>query len=131
MKRSRATCRRGAAMVEFALVLPVFLLIVFGIIEIGRGVMVQQIITNGAREGARRAVVPGATDAKVEQVLDNYLSGTSVSGFTRTISPSLSDAKPGDPITISISVPYSEVSWGILNWLNGATLRADVVMRKE
>jgi Flp pilus assembly pilin Flp len=57
---------RGAAMVEMAVVLPVLMLIVMGIVEFGRAWNVYQVITDAAREGARRAVIrDGDTDAKV------------------------------------------------------------------
>ena len=45
--------RRGAAMVEFALIAPVFLILVTGIVELGRGIVVQQLLTNASRQGAR------------------------------------------------------------------------------
>jgi Flp pilus assembly pilin Flp len=67
----RALCRmrrdeRGAAMVELAIVLPILMLIVMGIVEFGRAWNVYQVITDAAREGARRAVVrDGDTDSKV------------------------------------------------------------------
>ncbi len=48
--RSCRRNRRGAAAVEFAIVAPVFFLLVFGMIEYGRMVMVQQVITNASRE---------------------------------------------------------------------------------
>ncbi len=123
--------RRGAVMAEFAFVLPVFLLLVLGMIELSRGLMAQQIIVNGAREGARRAILPGATDDRTLSAVETYLTGTSVMGATTTISPSLEIAKPGEPITVSVAVPYEEIAWGPLGWLDGATLRAEVVMRKE
>ncbi len=50
---------------EFAVVAPVFLLLVFGMIEYGRMVMVQQVITNASREGARVAVLDGSTAVDV------------------------------------------------------------------
>src|SRR6266581_3486012 len=70
------TCRRnrwGAAAVEFAVVAPVFFLMVFGMIEYGRMVMVQQVITNASREGARVGVLDGATTADVTTAVNNYL----------------------------------------------------------
>lgn len=45
--------RRGAAAVEMALVLPLFLLVIFGIVEIGRAFMVEHLLANAARVGAR------------------------------------------------------------------------------
>ena len=48
---------RGQALVEFALVIPIFLLLLFGLVDFGRVVFAQQAITQGAREGARMALV--------------------------------------------------------------------------
>ena len=132
--RPRAHCsqrRRGVVALELGLVLPIFLIIVFAIVELGRALMVQQIITNGAREGARLAVIPGTTDQQVYDAIDNYLAGTTVQGQTRTITPSLTTAPSHAALTVHVSVPYGDNSFGILSWLNGATLDAKVVMRKE
>jgi Flp pilus assembly protein TadG len=63
-----AKTRSGVAAVEFALVVPIFLLLVFGIIEFGRALMVQQVLVNASREGARQAVLDGATSAEVVHV---------------------------------------------------------------
>jgi Flp pilus assembly protein TadG len=51
----------GQALVEFAFVLPVFLLLLYSIIEFGRYVYTVQILNNAAREGARYAIVHGST----------------------------------------------------------------------
>jgi Flp pilus assembly protein TadG len=128
--------RRGAALVEFAIVLPLLFLLVFGIIEVGRAISVQQIITNGAREGARAAILPRATDAGVYQTIDAYLTGAGVAGagYTRTISPSLATAGANVPITVTVTVPYNSVTWlpvGSLSWFGGKSLHASAVMRKE
>lgn len=50
---------RGQAMVEFALVAPLFFLLLFSIIEFGRAVYYIQMLNNAAREGARYAIVHG------------------------------------------------------------------------
>ncbi len=129
--------RAGAAALEMAMVLPLLFLLVFGIIEMGRAIMVNQVITNAAREGARRAVIPGATDAHVEGRIDTYLNAAGISGFTRTISvngsqASLSTAQSKDEIGISVSVPYSAVSYGIYNLIAPSrTFSAEINMRRE
>lgn len=50
-------CHRGASAVEFALVLPLLIVFVFGIIEFGLLMYNQQVITNASREGARAGIV--------------------------------------------------------------------------
>ena len=71
MIRKRREGRRGQAMVELALALPIFFLIIFGLVDLGRAVYTYNTLSEGAREGARygsvqaRAYSP-ATRATVE-----------------------------------------------------------------
>ena len=125
--------RRGAVAVEFALVAPVFLLLIFGILEFGQLIMVQQILTNASREGARLAVLEGTTLSEVQTALDEYLANSSISGASVTVTPSsLSNAESGAPITVTVSVPFSQVSWIPSPWLlDGTTLSASTLMRRE
>lgn len=129
--RQRAA-RRGAAVVEFAIVLPLFLLMVFGMVEYGRMVMAQQIITNAAREGARRGVIDGATTAEVTTLVNGYLTDASIGTATVSITPDPTTVTNGGPITVTVSVPYSQVSWiPSPMYLGSKTLTASVVMRCE
>ncbi len=57
MLKRFGSCQKGAAAVEFALLLPVLMLITFGIIEFGLLMYNQQILTNASREGARAGIV--------------------------------------------------------------------------
>jgi Flp pilus assembly protein TadG len=125
--------RRATAAVEFAIVAPVFLLMVFGMIEYGRMVMVQQIITNASREGARTAVLDGATTSSVTAAVNSYLTSGSISGATVTVDPNPpSNAAYGDPVTVTVSVPFSQVSWlPSPMYLGGTTLTSATVMRRE
>ena len=59
--------RWGVAATEFAIVAPVFLLLVIGILELGRALMVQQVLINASRVGARQAITLGATTARCKQ----------------------------------------------------------------
>jgi Flp pilus assembly protein TadG len=131
--RSYRRNRRAAAAVEFAVVAPVFLLLVFGMIEYGRMVMVQQVITNASREGARQAVLDGATTSNVTTTVTSYLTSGSISGATVTVSPNPpTSAQYGDPVTVTVSIPFSQVSWlPSPMYLGGKTLTASTVMRRE
>jgi hypothetical protein len=125
--------RRAAAAVEFAVVAPVFFLLVFGLIEYGRMVMVQQMLTNASREGARHAVLDGATSTEVTTIVNDYLSSGSISGATVTVTPNPpTNAEFGDPVTVAVSIPFSQVSWlPSPMYLGEKTLTANTVMRRE
>jgi Flp pilus assembly protein TadG len=130
--RSVRKRRRGAAAVEFAIVLPVFVILVFGMIEYGRMVMVQQVITNASREGARRAVLDGATTTSVQTAVTSYLTNAKVNGGSASVSPNPTTAVAGDPVTVTVTIPFSAVSWlPSPMYLGGKTLSATTTMRRE
>ena len=130
--RSCRRNRRGAAVVEFAIVAPVFILLVLGMVEMGRGVMVQQVITNASREGARAAVVDGSTVSSVQTVVKNYLTGAGLPASAATITVTIPAARYGNAATVAVSIPYSSVSWvPIAKFLSGKTLTASSSMRCE
>jgi len=125
--------------VEFALIAPIFFLLVFGMIEFGRMVMVQQILTNAAREGARLAVLDsptpvGGDNGPVASAVQSYLQTAGISGANVAINPpEPTTAGYGAPITVTVSVPFSNVSWlPVPMFISpGRQLTASVVMRRE
>jgi Flp pilus assembly protein TadG len=124
--------RRGAAATEFAIVAPVFFLMIIGFIEFGRALMVQQVLINASRVGARQATTAGATTGQVQAAVQAYTNGVAVNGVVVTVSPEPSTAAAGATITVNASVPFSSVSWMKSAWfLGGKTLKASSQMRKE
>ncbi|MEJ5340989.1 MAG: TadE/TadG family type IV pilus assembly protein [Thermogutta sp.] len=123
----------GVAVVEFAVVAPIFFLLVLGLIEFGRMVMVQQVITNASREGARRAIIQGATTAEVISVVENYLASGGIRSATVTVTPDpIDSAGYGEPVTVTVTVPFRQVSWlPSPMFLGGVELRATTTMRRE
>jgi len=120
--------------VEFAVVAPVFFLLVFGMIEFGRMIMVQQVITNASREGGRRAVLEGATRTNVLSTVNSYLTSGQVAGNSLRVSidPNPATATEGTPITVTVNVSFSDVSWlPTPVFLSGRELRATSTMRRE
>lgn len=131
--RSARSRRLGAATVEFACVAPLLFSLVLGMIEFGRVMMVQESLTNAAREGARTAVLPGRTTSDAQTAVSNCLTNAGISGANpATVTPDPSTANPGDAITVTASVPFSQVTWlpGTL-FMKNVTLSASAVMRKE
>jgi Flp pilus assembly protein TadG len=129
---NRFVNRCGAAAVEFAIVAPVFFLLVIGMIEIGRALMVQQVLINASRVGARQAVTAGATTSAVQTAVKDYASSVAVPSVSVSVTPDPAAAKSGDTMTVTTSVNYNSVSWLASPWfLGGKTLTASSKMRKE
>ncbi len=124
--------RRAVAATEFAIVAPVFFMMVIGFIEFGRALMVQQVLINASRVGAREASTTGSTMAEVQSAVEDYATAVSVNGVSVTVSPDPASAPAGTTITVNTSVPFSNVSWMSTPWfLGGKTLSASSEMRKE
>ena len=110
--RNKKRRRSGAAAVELAFVLPIFCILTFAQLETARMSMVIQMLTIAAREGARVAVIDGKVQSDVQTEVNRVLNGTGISVGTVTPSPTTWLTDPGGtPITISLTVTYSQVSW--------------------
>jgi Flp pilus assembly protein TadG len=133
IRRSKRLANRcGAAAVEFAIVAPVFFLLVIGMIEVGRAMMVQQVLINASRVGARQAVTAGATSSAVQSAVQDYATSVAVPSVSVSVSPDPAAAKSGDTMTVTTSVNYNNVSWLASPWfLGGKTLTSTSKMRKE
>ncbi len=99
--------RRAGAIVEFAVVLPLLLTILFGIIEYGWVFGVRQTLQHAAREGARRAIISTSTEAEVNAIVDSALLAAHISGYSTTLTHG---AEPDCVETVQISIPYNDVS---------------------
>jgi hypothetical protein len=101
-------------------------------IELGRALMVQQVLINGSRVGARQASTTGATTGDVVAAVEEYTAGVAVAGVEVSVDPNPATATAGTTITVTTSVAFNQVSWLPAPWfLGGATLTANSKMRKE
>lgn len=100
----------GQALVEFALVLPVILLLVVGVLEFARAWNLHQVMTDAAREGARRAVLadPVIDRDSVKAAMWRHLAtfGYDPAYSTMTISPDANFKETGENITVTLALPY-------------------------
>ncbi|WP_425396814.1 TadE/TadG family type IV pilus assembly protein [Aeoliella sp.] len=101
--RSKDT-RRGAATVEFALTLPLLLLLVFAGIEFSRANVLINTAKVAAAEGARRGIVLGTTAADVKAAVDRELSMVGIAHADVVVEPAIvtDDTKV---VTVGLSVP--------------------------
>ena len=102
--RHRRTRRTGAALVEFAICLPVLVLIVLGSIEATSAVFVRQSLVVAAYEAAREAVRRDGDITEARQRAENVLRLRNVKNATVTITPTnLGSLKRGQDVKVEIS----------------------------
>jgi Flp pilus assembly protein TadG len=125
--------RTGAAVVEFAVVLPLFFLLVMGGIELGRAMLVRHSLEEAARAGCRLAVARGGTTADVKSIVTEAMNITSITGYTVTVNPDPpTSAAAKAPVTVSVSAPYNNVSWvPVPAFMGGKTIIGRCVMPAE
>lgn len=127
----------GQALVEFALVVPFLLLFLVGIVEFGRAWNLHQVLTDAAREGARRAVVynPNITEDSVRNTVKAAIATAGANPNSATITVTGLFDNTGDPATVEIAMPYRFIFFGALKqWTTGestVTLRTRFTMRNE
>ncbi|MDA8179035.1 MAG: TadE/TadG family type IV pilus assembly protein [Desulfobacteria bacterium] len=120
---------RGQSLVEFALVLPVFLLLLIGVAEFGRAWMTRNILTGASREAARIAAVQGNTASALSRA-NNILSSAGISGALVNIAD---DGVPYGTCSVTVSYAFPVSVAGFLPGLGGPnfTLSSSTSMRKE
>ena len=121
---TRASSRRrpGSAAVEFAIVLPLFMTLLFGIWEVGRMVQVSQVLQNAAREAARQASTGEVNLATIQTNVQSYIQGaqpqiTNFSNFNVAFA-NLTNSAVTDPtgcvqldkFTITVTMPFDNVA---------------------
>lgn len=105
---SRAWSERGAGLAEFALVLPILVMILFGMIEFGLAHSRSQAIEASAREGGRLASLSSSSAADVSDRVDATLGGTTFDAPPSVVvSPTSGCAgREGQSVTVTVSAPH-------------------------
>ncbi len=136
--------RAGAELVEFAVVLPILMLLVFGIVDFSLALYDKAVVTNAAREGARAGIVfrtnpaTGAvnrlTAAEIQAVATSYCGSYLVTFGSGTVSVSVTGAggASGSPVSVTVTYPYNfAVISNFVPGLSDPTLTSTSVMRME
>lgn len=122
---------KGQALVETALVLPIILLILLGIIDFGLMFNNYLMVSNASREGARTAAV-GATDSEITTLVGDVADTLDASHLTVTITPSQAYRKKGDEVIVTVDYDYNMITPIISSIVPGPFhLSSKSVMRVE
>ncbi len=126
--------QHGQAAVEFALILPLFLMLVFAITEFGRLWMTQHALATASRTGCRKAILPTSTESDVVQTVNTFCAAASLDTDKVTVSSSNVgiDGTSGNPTQVTVSYPFSVLSGSIIPALQGTiVLSSTTTMRHE
>ena len=124
------TIRRGAVTVEFALVVPVLFLFIFGIIEFARLNTLRNSIENAAYEGARRAIIPGGTADKATAEALLVMKSVSVHNAKVHVSPAVIDSTTTD-VTVTVDVPLNGAAWAIYVSSRKTVMSRSITLKRE
>ena len=124
--------RRGVATVEFAVCLPVVVLIVLGSIEAASMLFLRQAMIQAAYEGAKVAILHDSTNSEARDAINAVVRGRRLNDVAITFSPAdISTANAGDTIRVTASVPGDANSFLPFGPFKNKTVAADAVMIKE
>jgi len=126
----RRAHRRGIASLEFVMVLPILLLLLFGVLEYGWMLSKAAALNNAARDGARVGATADATAADITAAVAARMGDAGMNGYTLNIT---GGATTGSTLTVEIIQPYDGsielTDFGLIPVPNN--LRGQVSMRKE
>lgn len=120
---------RGQAFVEFAIILPILLLLVFGIAEFGRFLYLKNSATNASREGARKAAVTSPWNSSSVGNIQTYTNALpSMADFTVTVTP---PSPSPSAVSVRVTKKFDSIVPGIIPQLKNYSISAQTTMRYE
>lgn len=128
-RRMTSGNEHGTAAVEFALLLPLLVLLLFGIVEFGLALYRQQVLATASREGARagiRQTVPRPTAGDIQRVARNVLTQAGVPGAALVVVNG-AGAASGTDLSVTVQTPYQ--FFVLPNTVPG--LRGPVILRSQ
>ncbi|HEY6564126.1 MAG TPA: TadE/TadG family type IV pilus assembly protein [Pirellulaceae bacterium] len=122
--------RKGATAVEFAMIVPVFMLVLFGALEMMRAFNLLHTADNAAYEAARRGIVPGATAADVRQAAVSVLNTIGTRNPRITITPATIGLGTRQ-VTVEIAIAMNSNSLAGPLFFRDKELRSQMTMERE
>ncbi len=135
--------QKGLAMVEAAIILPLFLVLMFGIMEFGIVLYDKAVITNASREAARSGIAlksPKLTTDDIEQVATDYCSANLINFDADNLDVDVNQSAPpnfGTPLTVIVTYDYDFILGNFFSFMSGGaipnslTLPAQTTMNNE
>lgn len=123
--------KKGQSVVELALILPMVLLLLMGVVEFGRMFHTYLVITQGSREGARLAVV-GESDTTIVERVKQVTASLDLAKLTVNIEPGEDDRVRGVPVKVTVTYKLELIVPDVINIIpDPLNISASTVMRME
>lgn len=123
--------RSGVAATEFAVCLPVLLLILLGTVECCTMLFLQQSLAAAAYEAGHTALRPDATSADARATAEAILADRDVRGASVVVPANLASLAEGTYFEVRVSAPTDSNRALPLRFFGGQTLTASAVFMKE
>jgi Flp pilus assembly protein TadG len=128
----KAKSRKGTAVVELAICLPIIAVVVFASIEASSLVFLRQTLVQASYESVKVAVDPEATNANANAAAFQVTDGRNLEGVTVTLQPgNVQNVPRGATITVTVSAPGNSNSLFPFQMFNNRTISASATMVKE
>ncbi len=122
----------GQAVVEFALLLPILVALVMGVLDMARAYSILQVVTNASREGARAGIIPSNTVADVTATVDTFLSAAGQTGCSTTSTNAGDTGSAGDATAVTVSCSFTALTGTLVpGWSGTFDLTQTATMRHE
>ena len=118
---------RGQSLVEFALILPLFMIVLFGIMEFGRMWEISNLITSASREGARVAAISGSSQSQAINAAQHVLSAANIDDAT----VSVSGPNSASEVSVTVTLQYTSLTGSIIPGLEYFPISRSTVMHWE
>lgn len=120
-RRRRGEGEKGQSLAEFALVLPIFLILIFAIVDFGMGFHAWITVTNSAREGARLGAVRADAPSIEQRVRD---TSDALDQAQLTVSVTNAQGDPGESVVVDVDYQYDLITplAGVVSFLTGDTI---------
>jgi hypothetical protein len=128
--RARRQRRRGAALTELAICLPLLSIVTLGSIEAANGIYVRQKLVAVAYDLGRTASTEGDNKGQLVSKANHLFKTYGIKGGSFAVSPNLSGVIPGTPITVNVSAPMSRNSIGLTRLYGNIRSQASITMTK-
>src|SRR5205807_1985515 len=120
---------------EMAVIAPVLVFLTLGMLEMARGMMVKDTLTDAARKGCRTGILPNAVNSAVTSDINAVLTNNNITANSASIqilvndkAADVSTAKSSDKISVRVSIPVSQVAWITPMFLPATDIESETVV---